>query len=65
MKLLGKDEAMIEYVKDRLGHDFRYSLNCSKLKELGWKPEYSFDEALEATIKWYIEYKWWWEKLKY
>lgn len=56
---------MIEYVKDRLGHDFRYSLNCSKLKELGWKPEYSFDEALEATIKWYIEYKWWWEKLKY
>jgi dTDP-glucose 4,6-dehydratase len=65
LKLLGKDEFMIEYVKDRLGHDFRYSLNCSKLKELGWEPEYSFDKALEATVKWYIEYKWWWEKLKH
>lgn len=65
LKLIGKDESMIEYVKDRPGHDFRYSLTCSKLKELGWEPEYSFDEALETTVKWYIEYKWWWEKLKH
>jgi dTDP-glucose 4,6-dehydratase len=65
LELLGKDKSMIEYVKDRPGHDFRYSLNCSKLKELGWEPEYSFEEALEATVKWYTEYKWWWEKLKH
>jgi dTDP-glucose 4,6-dehydratase len=65
LELLGKDETMIEYVKDRPGHDFRYSLNCSKLKELGWEPECSFEEALDATIKWYMENKWWWEKLKH
>jgi dTDP-glucose 4,6-dehydratase len=65
LEILGNDESMIEYVKDRPGHDFRYSLNCSKLKELGWEPEYSFEEALEATIKWYTEYKWWWERLKH
>ena len=44
---------MIEYVKDRPGHDFRYSLDCSKLMALGWRPEYSFEEALESTVKWY------------
>lgn len=65
LELLGKDETMIEYVKDRPGHDFRYSLNCSKLNKLGWEPEYSFEEALEATVKWYTEYKWWWERLKH
>ena len=65
LKLLGKDESMMEYVKDRPGHDFRYSLNCSKLNKLGWEPEYSFEEALEATVKWYTEYKWWWERLKH
>ena len=65
LELLGKSESMMEYVTDRKGHDFRYSLNCSKLKELGWDPEYSFEEALEETVKWYIENKWWWEKLKH
>jgi dTDP-glucose 4,6-dehydratase len=65
LELLGKDESMIEYVKDRPGHDFRYSLDCSKLMALGWEPEYSFEDALEETIKWYNQNKWWWEKLKY
>jgi dTDP-glucose 4,6-dehydratase len=65
LELLGKDESMIEYVKDRPGHDFRYSLDCTKLKGLGWEPEYSFEEALEATTKWYMQNKWWWEKLKH
>ncbi|MCK5614496.1 dTDP-glucose 4,6-dehydratase [Candidatus Pacearchaeota archaeon] len=62
---VGSDESMIEYVKDRLGHDLRYSLDCSKLRKLGWVPEYNFDEALEETVKWYVENKWWWEKLKH
>jgi len=64
LEILGKDESMIEYVKDRPGHDLRYSLDCSKLRKLGWAPEYDFDEALKYTVKWYVENQWWWEKLK-
>jgi len=64
LKLLGKDESMIEYVLDRPGHDLRYSLDCSKLKELGWAQEHDFDDALENTVKWYVENRWLWEKLK-
>lgn len=63
--ILGADESMIEYVKDRPGHDFRYSLNCTKLRKLGWVPEYGFNEALETTVRWYVENRWWWEKLKH
>ncbi len=65
IELLGKDESAIEYVKDRLGHDLRYSLDCSKLMKMGWKPEYSFDEALRTTVEWYVEHRPWWEKLKH
>ncbi len=64
LKLLDKDEHMIEYVRDRPGHDLRYSLDCSKLKALGWRPEHDFDKALELTVKWYVDNAWWWEKLK-
>jgi len=64
LKALGKDESMIRYVEDRKGHDFRYSLDCSKLKKMGWKPHYNFDAALNATIQWYINNRWWWEPLK-
>ncbi len=63
--ILGKDMSMIEYVKDRPGHDLRYSLDCTKLRNLGWKPEYSFNEALGDTVRWYLENRWWWEKLKH
>jgi len=62
---LGKDESCIEYVKDRLGHDFRYSLDSSKLKDLGWKPEYSFDQGLHETVAWYKANAWWWHPLKH
>ena len=65
LEILGKDGSMIEYVKDRPGHDFRYSLDCSKLKDLGWVPEYNFEDALEKTIRWYIGNEWWWRKLKH
>jgi dTDP-glucose 4,6-dehydratase len=61
---LSKDDSMIEYVADRPGHDFRYSLDCSKLHALGWRPKYSFDEALEKTITWYTHNEWWWRPLK-
>ena len=59
---LGKE--MIEYVKDRPGHDWRYAVDFSKLKKLGWKPEYSFDEAIHETIRWYKNNEWWWKKIK-
>lgn len=64
LKFLGKDESYIEYVPDRLGHDFRYAIDDSKLRKLGWKREHTFDEWLEKTINWYKENKWWWEPLK-
>jgi dTDP-glucose 4,6-dehydratase len=64
LELLGKDESMIEYVPDRKGHDFRYSLDFGKLRKLGWKPAYRFDDALEATVEWYVENEWWWRPLK-
>ncbi|WP_321418540.1 dTDP-glucose 4,6-dehydratase [uncultured Methanomethylovorans sp.] len=64
LKVLGKNESMIRYVEDRKGHDFRYSLDCSKLKKMGWKPQYNFDTALDATVQWYVNNRWWWEPLK-
>ena len=64
LELLGKDESMIEHVPDRKGHDFRYSLDFGKLRDLGWKPAYSFDDALAATVAWYAANDWWWRPLK-
>lgn len=63
LKFLGKDESFIEYVPDRLGHDFRYAIDDSKLRSLGWKPEHTFEEWLEKTVNWYKDNKWWWEPL--
>ena len=54
ISFMGKDESMIEYVKDRLGHDRRYSTDIKKIKNhLGWKPSYSLDYGLQKTIDWY------------
>ena len=64
LDLLFMDDSRIEYVMDRPGHDFRYSLDCSKLHALGWKPRYSFDDALKETISWYSQNEWWWRPLK-
>lgn len=61
---LGKDESSIERVKDRPGHDFRYSMDCSKIRELGWQPKFNFDSAMKQTIQWYKENEQWWKGLK-
>ena len=53
LKLLNKPNSLIQYVADRPGHDVRYALDPKKIKELGWKPKYKFDEALENAVKWY------------
>lgn len=63
LSILGKPESLITYVKDRPGHDFRYSLNSEKVKkEMGWKPRTSFDEGLAKTVKWYMENEDWWRE---
>ena len=55
---------MIEKVEDRKGHDFRYSLDSSKIeKELGWKPKTKFADGLKETVKWYKENEKWWKPL--
>jgi len=65
LKIMGRDEDSIEFVQDRKGHDRRYSLDSSKIKEeLGWKPQYEFDTALKDTVNWYVENMDWWNKLK-
>ena len=55
---------MLQHVTDRKGHDRRYSMDCSKLQALGWKPEYDFDAGLRETIHWYREHPNWWKPLK-
>lgn len=64
LQLLGKDESFIEYVKHRLGHDFRYALESTKIEKLGWKPKYNFEVCLKKTVEWYKENEWWWKPLK-
>jgi dTDP-glucose 4,6-dehydratase len=62
LNLLGKPESLITFVEDRPGHDLRYSLDSTKLRtELGWKPAFSFEEALASTVKWYVENEKWWK----
>jgi dTDP-glucose 4,6-dehydratase len=64
LRKLGKSEEMIEFVKDRPGHDRRYAIDSSKIKnELGWEPHFSFEEAISKTVKWYIDNKNWWSRI--
>lgn len=64
LRLLNKPESLIQYVEDRPGHDRRYSLDTTKLKNLGWRSRHTFPEALEKTVQWYLENEWWWRKIK-
>ncbi len=64
LALLGKDERSVEYVDDRLGHDRRYSVDITKITELGWRKAHTLDAALEATVAWYRDNRWWWEPLR-
>jgi len=64
LEVMGKDESLIEFVEDRPGHDVRYSLDSSKIRnELCWKPKHRFDEALEQTVEWYLNNEWWWKPI--
>jgi len=65
LKEFGRDEKAIKYVEDRKGHDFRYAIDLTKIKnELGWTPKYNFELGLQKTIDWYKENQDWWKSLK-
>jgi dTDP-glucose 4,6-dehydratase len=64
LQLVGRPESLITPVVDRPGHDRRYSLDCSKLQALGWRPEVAFDEGLAATVSWYRDNESWWRPIK-
>jgi dTDP-glucose 4,6-dehydratase len=63
LQLLGKPSTLIAFTANRLGHDQRYSLDCSKIKSLGWQPEISFEDGLKQVVRWYQENEWWWSSL--
>lgn len=62
---LGKSRELIKHVTDRLGHDRRYAIDPTKIEtQLGWKPQYTFETGIKATIQWYLEHEDWWRKIK-
>ena len=64
LRILGKPESLIRYVKDRPGHDFRYAMDISKAKdELGWAPATDFESGIRGTVSWYGEHHTWWERI--
>lgn len=64
LRTLGKPESLIQFVKDRPGHDRRYAIDPAKIeKELGWKPKYTFDTGIQKTIQWYLDNREWWEHI--
>ena len=64
LKILGKSEDLIRFVKDRPGHDLRYAIDPTKIRnELGWYPETTFEEGIKKTTQWYLENRAWWENI--
>lgn len=65
LKELGKSEALIKHVSDRLGHDRRYAIDAAKISEqLGWKPLYTFESGIKETVQWYLNNQEWWKRVK-
>jgi len=64
LQYLGKPEDLIHYVKDRPGHDRRYSMDCSKIRSLGFQPDENFEKRLEEVVRWYVDNQEWWRKIK-
>jgi dTDP-glucose 4,6-dehydratase len=64
IELTGRDDSLIEHVKDRPGHDVRYSLSSAKISGLGWEAKTHFAEGLERTVQWYRDNEWWWEPIR-
>ena len=65
LQTLDKPRDLIRHVKDRPGHDRRYSLDIGKIKTLGWQPRHTPEEAIAKTARWYADNEWWWRKIKH
>lgn len=63
LEKLDKPRSLIKFVKDRLGHDQRYSLASDKIEQLGWMPKYEFNHGIDITVDWYLDNFAWWEKI--
>jgi dTDP-glucose 4,6-dehydratase len=61
---LGKPHSLIRHVEDRMGHDRRYCMDVRKVMALGWEPDYTCEEAIRATVRWYVNNRWWWEPIR-
>ena len=64
LDLLGKPLDLLQYITDRPGHDRRYSLNVDKMHALGWRSSHTFAQAIEKTVRWYVDHEGWWRKIK-
>jgi dTDP-glucose 4,6-dehydratase len=64
LTLLGKPRSLVRFVEDRPGHDRRYALDWQKMRALGWSPRHDFPAAFQKTVAWYVDNRWWWEKIK-
>lgn len=64
LQTLGKPESLIYHISDRPGHDRRYSVDSTKTRALGWKPQYDFENAIRSTVEWYAANEWWWRPIK-
>jgi dTDP-glucose 4,6-dehydratase len=63
LDLLGKPKSLVQHITDRPGHDRRYALDVHKVRALGWEPRHDFAQAIEATVRWYVDNAWWWRKI--
>jgi dTDP-glucose 4,6-dehydratase len=61
---LGKPESLIQPVRDRPGHDRRYAMDISKMRALGWEPAHTCEDAIQRTVRWYVDNEWWWRPIK-
>jgi len=64
LRITGKPRSLIRFVEDRPGHDRRYHVNFDKIRGLGWAPRHDFAAAIEETVRWYVDNRWWWEKVR-
>jgi dTDP-glucose 4,6-dehydratase len=64
LDMLGKPYSLIKPVKDRPGHDRRYAIDFSRIRSLGWQSQHTFAQAIEKTVRWYVDNEWWWRKIK-
>jgi len=63
LRYLNKPFNLIKFVYDRPGHDFRYAMDWTKIRNLGWEPEIQFEKGLISTINWYLNNENWWQKI--